>query len=284
MTDEATAFVPGHVTGFFSAHPADDPQAAGSRGAGLTLSDGVEVTVRRGRGVRLNGERLDVPPVDRVLAALGVDARVDAATPLPLGSGFGVSGALSLGAALAANRAFDRARSTNELVALAHAAEVRAGTGLGDVVAQSRGGLPIRLEPGGPDHGRLDGVPDRARVEYVSFGGRSTEAVLAGDTDRLSEAGATALSRLTDEPTLDRFMAASRTFARDAGLLTDRVGTAVADVADAGGEAAMAMLGETVFALGSGLTDAGYDAAACRTHPTGATLLCDAGGAVPSGV
>ncbi|ELK56061.1 hypothetical protein D320_01323, partial [Haloferax sp. BAB-2207] len=37
MSDDATAFVPGHVTGFFSAHPDDDPAVAGSRGAGLTL-------------------------------------------------------------------------------------------------------------------------------------------------------------------------------------------------------------------------------------------------------
>ena len=34
----------------------------------------------------------------------------------------------------------------------------------------------------------------------------------------------------------------------------------------------MAMLGETVFALGTGLTDAGYDARSCATYPAGATL------------
>ena len=40
-----TAVVPGHVTGFFSAHPAARAAAAGSRGAGVTLSTGVTVTV-----------------------------------------------------------------------------------------------------------------------------------------------------------------------------------------------------------------------------------------------
>jgi pantoate kinase len=34
----------------------------------------------------------------------------------------------------------------------------------------------------------------------------------------------------------------------------------------------MAMLGRSVYATGTGLTDAGYDARACRTHPAGATL------------
>jgi len=50
------------------------------------------------------------------------------------------------------------------------------------------------------------------------------------------------------------------------------VAEAVDAVTDAGGEAAMAMLGRTVFALGTGLSDAGYDAAACRIHPAGARL------------
>ena len=41
--DPTRAFVPGHVTGFFSVHPHDDPRRAGSRGAGIALADGVAV-------------------------------------------------------------------------------------------------------------------------------------------------------------------------------------------------------------------------------------------------
>jgi pantoate kinase len=276
MTDEATAFVPGHVTGFFSAHPHDEPVKAGSRGAGVTLSHGVEVTVRRAsdttRVVDLGGESVEMPPVERVLDALGVDATVEAETPLPLGAGFGVSGAMALGTALAGNAVFDCGRSANELTALAHVAEVQSGTGLGDVVAQARGGVPIRLDPGAPGYGRLDGVPARPDVEYVTFGELSTEAVLSGDTDQLSAAGEDALARLVREPTLEQFMYASRRFAREADLLTDEVTAAIRAVSEAGGEASMAMLGRTVFALGTGLSDAGYDAVACRTHPAGATL------------
>lgn len=188
-TDESTAFVPGHVTGFFSPCPADDPARAGSRGAGLTLTDGVAVTVRETdeSGVILDGDPIAMPPVETVLDDLGVAdrARVVAESDLPLGTGFGVSGAMTLGAALAANDRFGGERSANDLVTLAHRAEVEAGTGLGDVVAQARGGVPIRLAPGAPAHGRLDGVPATRRVEYVTFGGLSTADVLAGDTDPL---------------------------------------------------------------------------------------------------
>jgi len=37
--------------------------------------------------------------------------------------------------------------------------------------------------------------------------------------------------------------------------------------------ASMAMLGRTVFALGTGLSDAGYDPAVCYTHGAGARLV-----------
>lgn len=274
MRDEATAFVPGHITGFFSAHPADDPTRAGSRGAGLTLTDGVEVTVEPAdeETVVLDGREIDVDPVETVLGTLEVTARVEAESDLPLGSGFGVSGAMALGTALAANQVFDRELSWNELVTVAHGAEVQAGTGLGDVVAQARGGVPIRLEPGSPQVNELDAIPQRARVEYVSFGELSTAEVIGGDTDQLSAAGKEALSRIVAEPTLLSFMYASRLFAREAGLLTDRVARTIGDVTDVDGQASMAMLGETVFALGTGLSDAGYDPEVCATHPAGALL------------
>ncbi|MFB6090302.1 MAG: pantoate kinase [Halobellus sp.] len=283
MTDEATAFVPGHVTGFFSAHPAEDPAAAGSRGAGITLSHGVDVCVRRGDEddardeseptVTLDGDPVEIDAVDAVLRALdATDVVVAAETPLPLGAGFGVSGALALGTAYAANAVCDARRTENALVGLAHRAEVEAGTGLGDVVAQARGGLPIRLDPGDPEHGRLDGVPASPRVEYVTFGSVSTEAVLSGDTRRLTAAGERALTDLREEPTTERFVALSRRFAREADLLTDRVAEAVADVRAAGGDAAMAMLGDTVFAFGDDLSAAGYDPGVCSVHAAGATL------------
>jgi pantoate kinase len=54
--------------------------------------------------------------------------------------------------------------------------------------------------------------------------------------------------------------------------LTDELRTVVTDVAEAGGEATMAMLGETVVALGTGLSDAGYDPHVCQVHPSGAQL------------
>lgn len=295
MSDTAEAFVPGHVTGFFTVDRGDDPTETGSRGAGLTLSEGVTVRVSPAdeRAVELNGERVEMAAVERVLRELDAEAVVHAETDLPVGAGFGVSGGVALGAALAANAVFDRRLSETELVTIAHGAEVVAGTGLGDVVAQHRGGVPIRLEPGAPRHAVLDGIPRRARVEFVSFGERSTEAVIeTGDTtdasshteddaetfDRqalITRTGREALSRVVSEPTLASFVYASRRFARETDLLTERVRSTIRDVSAVDGEASMAMLGETVFALGTGLTDAGYDPTVTTTSATGATLLSE---------
>jgi pantoate kinase len=275
MTDEATVFVPGHVTGFFTTDPAEDPTKAGSRGGGIALADGVTVTVTESdeRSVTLDGVDIEIEAVERVLDALRATVAVSAETPLPLGSGFGVSGAMALGAALGTNAVLERGLSENELVTIAHGAEVQAGTGLGDVVAQARGGVPLRLEPGGPQDNYIDAIPARGRVEYHVVDELSTEEVLGGDTEALTRAGEKALSRVVKEPTTASFVRASRQFAREAELLTGDVRAVLEDVAAADGDGAMAMLGETVFTLGPGLTDAGYDASVTEIHPGGATLL-----------
>lgn len=274
MADVAQAVVPGHVTGFFTVDQDPDPTKAGSRGAGLCLAEGVTVTVRHAEqpDVTLNGEPVDLAAVDRVLRTLEVPAQVRAVTDLPLGRGLGVSGAMALGTALAANEAFDRRLSENELLTIAHGAEVQAGTGLGDAVAQARGGVPIRLEPGGPQDNALDGIPARRRVEVHAMGSLSTEDVLAGDTDRLTAPGKQALSDVVREPTLATLFESSRVFAREAELVTESVHSVIDDVAEVGGSATMAMLGETVVALDTGLTDAGYDPLVTRIDPTGATV------------
>jgi pantoate kinase len=275
-TDDRTrAFVPGHATGFFSVHRHHDPEKAGSRGVGLALTDGVTVELEAGETtVVLDGERIDMESVTRTLSILGVEARVFVASSVPVSAGFGVSGGAALGTALAANQKFDLERTENELVRVAHAAEVMAGTGLGDVVAQAHGGVPLRLEPGTPPDGRLDSIPaDPTRIEYVSFGGRSTGEIIGGDVETLTAAGEHSLSTLLETPTLPRTMALSRTFAREADLLTPAVEAAIDAVDEADGEAAMAMLGDTVLALGEGLSIAGYDPAVCEIDRAGARLV-----------
>jgi len=301
---KARAVVPAHVTAFFAPARADDPAESGATGAGLALTDGIEtvVTPRDGRPtpesnnestsgsdaesmsgsdaestsshrITLDGDPVSIDAVERVLARLAVPpAAVRVTTHVPIAAGFGVSGGAALGAALAAADCFDLARTRRELVAIAHAAEVAAGTGLGDVVAAARGGVPVRLAAGDPDHARLDRLPARGRIEYIVFGELSTAAVLADDTQAVTTAGAAALDRLRATPTLEELFAAAREFATAADLFVPEVRDAVDAVQATGGDAAMAMLGRTVIARGTGLSDAGYDPSVTRIDPAGARL------------
>ncbi|MFP4590484.1 MAG: pantoate kinase [Halobacteriales archaeon] len=276
MTDATTVRVPGHVTLLFSVHEAPNAAATGSRGVGLTTAEGVTVRIGPGQGVRVNGERRPIAAVEGVLEALGVEAAVDVETALPLGTGFGVSGAAALGTAFAANRAFGCELTENALVRTAHVAEVEAGTGLGDVVAQAHGGVVLRLEPGAPPHGRIDAIPEAGRLEYLALGELSTPTVLAGDTAPITAAGDAALEGVLERPTLSRSFARARAFAEETGLLDDEVAAVIEAVEAVGGTAAMAMLGRTVVALDDGLSRAGYDAVETAVDPHGARFVEDA--------
>ncbi len=248
------AFAPGHVTAVFSAVPDPDPLEAGSRGVGFTVEDGVTVDVEPAKHtvVWSDGRRVDVEPVERVLSLMEVDARVELECDVPVGCGFGASGAATLATALAANVEFTLGLEREQAVAAAHVAEVESGTGLGDVVPQSIGGVVTRVEPGAPELGLFGAVEhDSPLVEYTTFGGLDTQEVL-GDDDRMAlvnQAGESALDGFLKNPGFDRMVDVSWEFALESGLPTERVVDTVGEARQQGGKASMAMLGETAFAV-----------------------------------
>ncbi|PSP55715.1 GHMP kinase [Halobacteriales archaeon QS_1_67_19] len=249
------AFAPGSVTAIFA--PADSGDE--SKGASLAIEDGViaDVTPADETGlaasadapvVTVDGEPTAFEPVEIALETLGVAqrARADLTAEIPIGRGFGASGAATLTTALAADAEFGLDYSRDELVGVAHRAEVAAGTGLGDVFVQDLGGLVVG-----------DGTQRRrfaktTPVEYDSFGPIPTEEALAdeGLMARIERAGTAALESLPDDPALAELTDAAWAFAEATELPTPQVRAAVADVRTAGGAASMAMVGETVFAVG----------------------------------
>lgn len=205
-----------------------------------------------------------------MLDRLAVTASVDLELSIPIGAGFGASGAATLATALAANAEFDLAVDRAALLSAAHDAEVAAGTGPGDVFIQAAGGLRWSAE------GETRSAAPSDRIEYVSYGPIPTSEVLAdaATVDRVREVGTRILRRLPDRPTMREFTALSWTFASESGLMTERVAAAVQRVQEEGGEASMAMLGETVFAVGA----AGSLPNATRVTSEGARLVDDASG------
>ena len=250
------AIVPSHITGFFAAKRDDDPMKAGSIGCGLTLNLGAITTVEKAEETEifLNGHLSDAPVsryvVDRIARS---PVRVETKLDMPIGSGFGASGAGALGCAYALNSVFDLGLLANQAAAVAHAAEVVNRTGLGDVIAQNTGGLVVRLEPGAPGIGKIDRIPvPPLMIEYVVRGPISTREVLSDPASMkdINKVGVAAVKELLVRPTLKQFMLLSSRFTRETGLGSPWVLDAIEAVEAAGGMASMIMLGDAVFSIG----------------------------------
>jgi pantoate kinase len=255
------AFAPGHITGFFAAVQRDDALDTGSRGAGVVVDDGVTADVREAAEttVYLDDEEVEFDAVERVLGMSDVTARVEIQTDVPVGCGFGVSGAAALATGLAANEEFSLGHEDEQMAAAAHVADVLAGTGLGDVVPQLLGGVVTRVEPGAPEIGLFGEIEvEDPRVGYTVLGRLETADVLDDDEalERINKAGESALDGLLKEPDVGEFVDLSWEFALESGLATEAVQRMVGDVRSAGGKASMAMLGESAFGVAAGNDEA----------------------------
>lgn len=263
----ASAFVPAHISGFFQPCEAENPSRAGSRNCGPCLDVGVitEVVVEpfelTSVSVIINGvsapNALTTRAVaDRILSAAGglYKVEINHSCQIPVGAGYGASGAGALGAALALSKALGLSLTRDELVSEAHVAEVTCRTGLGDVGAQAIGGLVMGTRPGGPPYGRWEriAVPPDLKVVCATLGPLSTKSLL-GDENfkrRATKLGKHAINRLTEQPTLGQFIDVSKDFAEKLGLLDDELMELIQVAEEAGAlGASQVMLGRSVFAL-----------------------------------
>jgi len=255
------ARAPGSVTTLFA------PVDGGAHGVSFATEDGVvaDVTPAAETTVVLDGEPTDFEPVELACEALGVEASVELTAEVPVGHGFGASGAATLATVLAADAAFDLGRDREALLGTAAEAEIAAGTGLGDVYVQDVGGLVWNVGGGRERRERTD------PVEYASHGPIATGDVLGDDdaVERVRSAGTDAFAAFDPDDDLASLFERSWRFAEGTGLATDRVRSSVARVAAAGGAATMAMVGETVVATGvEGVLDG-----RTRITPDGARVL-----------
>jgi pantoate kinase len=259
----ARAYSPSHITGFFAIHEDNNPLIKGSLGGGIVLESGcvTEVSIDTespGRArIELNGQVEEALTTRYVVERLARPSSVTVSTDfdVPVGCGFGASAAGALSTALALNELLARDITLNEVAQIAHCAEVANSTGLGDVIAETYGGVVIRKKPGAPGIGVIDRILHRnERISYVALGEKLTKSVLAeGGAElkrRINEAGKEALKALLQKPTLATFMHVSREFSLRIELISDTCKDAIEAVAAEGKVASVAMLGETVFVIG----------------------------------
>ncbi|MEC8993499.1 MAG: hypothetical protein VX656_19830 [Candidatus Latescibacterota bacterium] len=261
MTQTARAFAPGNISGVFKIIAHDDPSQMHSLGLGYTVREGVTATVsqRVEDEIRVvfNGDPIDFPTVvsiaQRLVPESGIE--IDLQTPLPLSSGFGLSGASALAVAFALNRLLDLGNSRHELAMLAHVVEVEQLTGLGDVCAQYHGGCLVKLRPGDPLAAQPLAVEAGVPLYYRYFSQIRTRDILADPVRRqqINTAADAALTRLgglasQSSVALADTIDISRSFAEESGLLThEGVREAIEQVDEQGGQASMIMLGNAVY-------------------------------------
>lgn len=266
---EAKAFSPCHITGFFQIldQPANSLHA-GSRGAGVSLSRGVETTVKVRKAVkdslqvRINGSaststEVSKHVVDAFLSRFkqmnNFEIIVEHHIEVPIGAGFGTSGAAALSLALALNDVFGLDMSRIDAAQMAHVTEVECKTGLGTVIAEAFGGVEVRVKPGAPGIGEIKNVP--VPKDYVvaclTFGPLPTKKFLTDEETRkrVNEFGGKLVDKLIEEPNVKNFMDFSRQFTEHIGLMTQRIRRILNAADNADFICNMPMFGESVFTL-----------------------------------
>ena len=132
------SFAPGHVSLTFAIWPDKDLLKMGSTGLGIVLPQGVHCAIVKEQSeVNQNRVIREINEVDDAVTVRAIELvgfkdkslTIYLRHDLPLGSGFGISGASALAACLELEKDIDLC------VKAAHQAEVEFRTGLGDVVA-----------------------------------------------------------------------------------------------------------------------------------------------------
>ncbi len=259
----ASAFAPGNISCVFKIIPHPDPARMHSLGMGFTVREGVEVTVSEYHETKVSFNQQDIvfPTVSAVVNRLiqNTDVsgiKVSLTSPLPLGCGFGLSGAAALATAYALNEFIELDRQNEVLAMIAHVAEVENRTGLGDVCSQYHGGCLVKLTEGAPLVADKLPIPDQP-IYYRYFGPIQTSEVLRNSeqTKRINCAADTALTVLqklthaqSNPDLFTECFAVAKQFSVDSGLLSDsRVIDTIALIEAAGGVGSMIMLGNGVF-------------------------------------
>lgn len=257
---KAVAFAPGHISGFFEPvyHP-EDMNRSGSRGAGINISLGAisEVNIDNSNTksieVYINNKKSLAPVTNVTLRYLlgnnPLKIIVKTRLQLPIGQGFGMSGAGALSAALATAKL--SGLSTNDAMKAAHYAEVQLQTGLGDVIASCFGGMEIRKTAGLPPWGIIEHIPCKSNIILCIIGKKIDTKKILSDSTRMksvSEYGKYCTKKILENPSVENLMSLSQFFTKKTGIADKKI-LKVIDLTSSYGMVSMSMIGNSVFAI-----------------------------------
>lgn len=236
----------------FKACKAGNLLQSGSIGIGCTINKGVTTSVLPSseNKVLFNGVSFNFPTVSSVIKSLTLQqVLVDIQTSLPLGCGFGLSGACALSCAHGINIVFDLRLSKERIAEIAHIAEIENNTGLGTVGTQFQGGFLVKTAPGFPTKAYSLGLIGKS-VYATIISSIPTSSILtdAKKLTSINQAADHALQRVNRRSTLEEILDISYTFASEARLFSHGEMKEIADeIRSSGGHATMTMLGQVII-------------------------------------
>ena len=231
--NSAKAFAPANISCIFKIYEHKNPRWVGSYGLGFTLNEGVIVEVSRAKRneVVFNDASVRFPTIISVINKLTKEKiRIYVKSNLPLGCGFGLSGASALASAYAINDLLRLKKSKKELAVIAHTAEVENKSGLGDVVNQFYGGFCIKSRPS--SYFRVEKLPlGNIDVYCGHFGKISTKSIIGNVKirNKMNNAANNSLNKIQNLTKYNKnkmkfkdIICISKEFAANSGLLKDK--------------------------------------------------------------
>jgi len=257
---KATAFAPGHISGFFEPIYTQDITRTGSRGAGINISLGsVSHVIAKNSSkqeieIYINNKKSSAPVIRLALKYLlgetPIKVVVKTNFELPMGQGFGMSAAGTLSATYSLAKIIGV--STNDALKASHFAEVKLKTGLGDVMASFFGGIEIRKSAGLPPWGIIEHIPGKGDLVLCVIGKKIDTKKILEDSEkanRIIDYGKYCTKKLLEKPSVENLFSLSQMFTKNTNLANERVLEAI-EAANKFGSASMCMLGNSIFAMG----------------------------------
>jgi pantoate kinase len=170
---------------------------------------------------------------------------------IPVGYGLGCSAAVALSLALALNQALNSGLSKTKVAQIAHLAEIKCQTGLGDVIASYHGGFEIRTKSGAPGIGRLQKIKLKEKLDVVliCFNPISTKKFLKEKIFLVNGLGGKMVQELIKTQDMNEFQDKSIEFAQYIKVITPKMDKVVSELHKNGIKCGVALFGETLFSL-----------------------------------
>ena len=261
----AKAFSPAHITGFFKAELEEkESNQLGSLGAGFSIQKGVRTTVNvraktkhdiNNYGIRVRGFNTgDIRVSEYVLKKFLVEGKYFDITheiDVPVGYGFGCSAAVALSLAIALNDSLKCGYTKTKVAQIAHEAEIKCQTGLGDVLASYYGGFEIRTKSGASGTGKVQKIRSKEKLDVmiICFNPISTKKFLKEKISSVNGLGGKMVEKLIRSQDMDEFQDMSIKFAEYIHVITPKMNKVIKELHENGIKCGIALFGETIFSL-----------------------------------